>query len=166
MWVPLASPWNESTLGGIVATNFNAPLRMRYGALRDLVLTATVALPNGRVIRAGRPLVKNVAGYDISKLFVGSYGTLGVITDVTLKLAPLPRARQSHRAGGRPGARAGLGRAALARVPGGFGLAVVPGLRVAGHIFALCSRLHGGRLRRRCPGRVGPGAQRSAHRNF
>ena len=95
MWVPLASPWNESTLGGIVATNFNAPLRMRYGALHDLVLTATVALPNGRVIRAGRPLVKNVAGYDIPKLFVGSYGTLGVITDVTLKLAPLPRARAS-----------------------------------------------------------------------
>ncbi len=95
MWVPLGSPWNKSTLGGIVAANFNAPLRMRYGALRDLVLTAIVALPNGRVIRAGRPLVKNVAGYDIPKLFVGSYGTLGVITDVTLKLAPLPRARAS-----------------------------------------------------------------------
>jgi D-lactate dehydrogenase (cytochrome) len=93
MWVPLVSPWSESTLGGIVATNFNAPLRMRYGAVRDLMLAATVALPNGRVIRAGRPVVKNVAGLDLPKLFIGSFGTLGVITDVSLKLAPLPRAR-------------------------------------------------------------------------
>ncbi len=95
MWVPLASPWPEATVGGVVATNFNAPLRMRYGAARDLVLAATVALPDGRVIRAGRPVVKNVAGYDLPKLFVGSYGTLGLLADVTLKLAPLPRARAS-----------------------------------------------------------------------
>ncbi|MBK9714970.1 MAG: FAD-binding protein [Kouleothrix sp.] len=95
MWVPLASPWPEATVGGVVAANFNAPLRMRYGAARDLVLAATVALPDGRVIRAGRPVVKNVAGYDLPKLFVGSYGTLGLLADVTLKLAPLPRARAS-----------------------------------------------------------------------
>ena len=95
MWVPLFSPWKESTIGGIIATNFNAPLRMRYGSVRDLVLASTVVLPDGRVIRAGRPVVKNVAGYDMPKLFVGSHGTLGLITDVTLKLAPLPRARAS-----------------------------------------------------------------------
>lgn len=95
LWVPLVSPWPQATIGGIVATNFNAPLRMRYGALRDLVLAATVVLPDGRVIRAGRPVVKNVAGYDLPKLFVGSYGTLGLLTDVSLKLAPLPRARAS-----------------------------------------------------------------------
>lgn len=95
MWVPLASPWADATVGGIVATNLNAPLRMRYGGMRDLVLAATVALPHGRVIRAGRPVVKNVAGYDLTKLFVGSHGTLGLITDVTLKLAPLPRMRAS-----------------------------------------------------------------------
>jgi D-lactate dehydrogenase (cytochrome) len=94
-WVPLVSPWPAATLGGIVATNFNAPLRMRYGygALRDLVLAATVILPDGRVIRAGRPLVKNVAGYDMVKLFVGSFGTLGLIADVSLKVLSLPRAR-------------------------------------------------------------------------
>jgi len=92
MGVPLVSPWPASTVGGIVATNFNAPLRMRYGGVRDLVLAATVVLPNGRVIRAGRPVVKNVAGYDLPKLFVGAHGTLGLIADVTLKLAPLPRA--------------------------------------------------------------------------
>lgn len=80
-------------MGGIVSANFNAPLRMRYGGVRDVVLALTVALPDGRVLRAGRPVVKNVAGYDIAKLFIGSYGTLGLITDVTLKLSPLPRAR-------------------------------------------------------------------------
>lgn len=95
MWVPLVSPWPAATVGGIVATNFNAPLRMRYGGLRDLVLAATVALPDGRLIRAGRPVVKNVAGYDLPKLYVGSHGTLGLLADVTLKLAPLPRARAS-----------------------------------------------------------------------
>lgn len=95
MTVPLASPWANATVGGIVATNLNAPLRMRYGGLRDLVLAATVALPRGHVIRTGRPVVKNVAGYDLPKLLVGSHGTLGLMTDVTLKLLPLPRARAS-----------------------------------------------------------------------
>jgi D-lactate dehydrogenase (cytochrome) len=95
MWAPLASPWPEATVGGIVAANANGPLRMRYGGARDLLLAATVALPDGRVIRAGRPVVKNVAGYDLPKLYVGSRGTLGLLADVTLKLAPLPRARAS-----------------------------------------------------------------------
>jgi D-lactate dehydrogenase (cytochrome) len=78
-----------------MASNFNAPLRMRYGAIRDLVLAATMVLPDGRIIRIGRPVVKNVAGYDLHRLFVGSYGTLGVITEATLRLYPLPRARAS-----------------------------------------------------------------------
>ena len=95
VWVPLISPWRESTIGGIVATNFNAPLRMRYGALRDLILAITTVLPNGRIIRAGKPVVKNVAGYDLPKLFIGSYGTLGLMTDVTFKLMPFPRARST-----------------------------------------------------------------------
>ena len=55
MWVPLVSPWPEATVGGIVASNFNAPLRSRYGGIRDLVLAVTTVLPDGRVIRAGRP---------------------------------------------------------------------------------------------------------------
>ena len=95
MWVPLASPWPMSTLGGLVATNFNAPLRMRYGGMRDLVLAITAVLPDGRIIHAGRPVVKNVAGYDMPKLFTGSHGTLGLITDVTLKLLSFPRTRAS-----------------------------------------------------------------------
>jgi D-lactate dehydrogenase (cytochrome) len=95
MWVPWMSPWPNSTIGGIIATNINAPQRMRYGAIRDTVLAATIALPNGRVIRVGRAVVKNVAGYDLPRLFVGSHGTLGLITDVTLKLQPQPRVRAS-----------------------------------------------------------------------
>lgn len=91
MWVPLASPWADATVGGIVATAWNAPLRMRYGSLRDNLLAATLALPNGRAIAAGRPVVKNVAGYDLPKLLVGSHGTLGLLADVTLKLYPTPR---------------------------------------------------------------------------
>lgn len=93
--VPLASPWPGATIGGLVAANMNAPLRMRYGAIRDLLLCATVALADGRVIRAGRPVIKNVAGFDLVKLFVGSHGTLGLLSDLTLKFTAQPRSRRS-----------------------------------------------------------------------
>lgn len=92
---PLATPWLDATVGGLLATNLNAPQRMRYGGWRDNVLAVKAALPDGRVLRAGRPVVKNVAGYDLAKLFVGSHGSLGVMTEVTLKLTPLPRLRQT-----------------------------------------------------------------------
>ena len=95
VWTPLASPWPEATVGGIVGSNFNAPLRMRYGAIRDLLLAMTVVMPDGRIIRAGKPVVKNVAGYDLPKLHVGAQGSLGLIADVSLKLLPLPRSRES-----------------------------------------------------------------------
>ena len=91
--LPLVSPWDETTLGGLVAANLNAPLRTRYGGIRDLLLCMTVILPDGRVIDAGKPLVKNVAGYDLPKLFVGSFGCLGMITSVTFKVLAPPRAR-------------------------------------------------------------------------
>jgi glycolate oxidase subunit GlcD len=91
MQVPLASPWPHATIGGLMAANVNAPLRMRYGSMRDLVICATVVLADGKQIRVGRPVIKNVAGYDLVKVFVGSYGTLGLIAHVTLKLTPVPR---------------------------------------------------------------------------
>ncbi len=94
-WLPLASPYPTATIGGLVATNTNAPLRMRYGAIRDLVLCATVALADGRVIRTGRPVIKNVAGYDLTKVFIGSRGTLGLLTDITLKIVVPPRSRRT-----------------------------------------------------------------------
>jgi D-lactate dehydrogenase (cytochrome) len=92
-YLPLVSPWDETTLGGLVAANLNAPLRSRYGGIRDLLLCMTVILPDGRVIDAGKPLVKNVAGYDLPKLFVGSFGCLGMITSVTFKVLAHPKAR-------------------------------------------------------------------------
>ena len=91
----LISPWSDATIGGLIATNTNAPLRVRYGAIRDQVLCMTVALPDGRVIRTGRPIVKNVAGYDLTKAFIGSYGTLGLICDVALKISAQPRERRT-----------------------------------------------------------------------
>ena len=93
--IALASPWPEASIGGLVATNTNAPLRMRYGSIRDLILSSTVALTDGRIIRTGRPIVKNVAGYDLTKVFIGSHGTLGLLADVTLKLMSQPRTRRT-----------------------------------------------------------------------
>ena len=93
--VPLVSPWRETTVGGIVATNLNSPQRMRYGSVRDVVLCCTVALTDGRLVRAGRAVVKNVAGYDLPKVLVGSYGTLGLLTDVTFKVVAKPRSQQT-----------------------------------------------------------------------
>ncbi len=111
MQAPLAAPWAGATLGGLVATNVNSPQRLRYGGIRDLLMATTVALADGRVIRAGRPVVKNVAGYDLPKLFVGSHGTLGLITDLTFKLAPLPaRPQNAGLACGRLAPRVSLGR--------------------------------------------------------
>jgi D-lactate dehydrogenase (cytochrome) len=91
----LCSPWPAATVGDLLSANVNPPHRTRYGALRDNLLSTTVALADGRVIQAGRVVVKNVAGYDLPKLLVGGYGTLGLMTEVTLKLYPRPRAQQS-----------------------------------------------------------------------
>ncbi len=91
----LVSPWPDATVGGLIAANVNGPQRMRYGGVRDNLLSTTVALADGRVIQAGRVVVKNVAGYDVTKLFVGSYGTLGMMADATLKLIPKPRAQRT-----------------------------------------------------------------------
>ncbi len=79
-----------ATLGGTVAANINGARRMLYGGVRDLVIGMKMVLANGQQIKAGGRVVKNVAGYDMCKLFVGSLGTLGVITEVTFKLAPIP----------------------------------------------------------------------------
>jgi D-lactate dehydrogenase (cytochrome) len=87
-----ASPWGDASLGGLIATNTNSPLRMRYGSLADQILAMTIVLGDGRMIRAGRPVVKNVAGYDLPKLMVGSFGSLGLIADITFKLQVRPQA--------------------------------------------------------------------------
>ncbi len=81
---------DQATIGGVVATGDSGPLRQRYGAPRDLILGITVALSDGTVARAGGKVIKNVAGYDLAKLFTGSFGTLGLIVEVVMRLHPRP----------------------------------------------------------------------------
>ena len=86
---------HRATVGGVIATNDSGVLRRRYGSLRDLVLGMTIVLADGTIARSGGKVVKNVAGYDLPKLLTGSFGTLGVITEVTFRLHPLPAATLS-----------------------------------------------------------------------
>ncbi|HEY2600871.1 MAG TPA: FAD-binding oxidoreductase [Thermoleophilaceae bacterium] len=79
-----------ATVGGVVASGDSGPLRHRYGAPRDLVLGMTIALSDGTVAKSGSKVIKNVAGYDLAKLFSGSFGTLGLILQVAVRLHPQP----------------------------------------------------------------------------
>ena len=79
---------DEATIGGVVATGDSGPLRHRYGGPRDLILGITVALSDGTVAKAGGKVIKNVAGYDLAKLFTGSFGTLGFVVEVVMRLHP------------------------------------------------------------------------------
>lgn len=85
----------KATLGGIVATADAGTWRQRYGGVRDLVLGIAFARADGAIAKAGGRVVKNVAGYDLMKLFTGSYGTLGILTEITFRLYPLPEATQT-----------------------------------------------------------------------
>jgi len=90
-FIPFDPPLPErSTIGGIVATNLNGPRRGSYGSVRDLIIGMKVILASGEIVKAGGKVVKNVAGYDMCKLFTGSLGTLGIIAEVTLRVAPIP----------------------------------------------------------------------------
>jgi glycolate oxidase FAD binding subunit len=79
-----------ATIGGIVATADSGPLRHRYGGVRDLVVGTTVVLSDGSVAKSGGKVIKNVAGYDLAKLFAGSFGTLGLIATISVRLHPDP----------------------------------------------------------------------------
>jgi glycolate oxidase FAD binding subunit len=88
--------WPErATIGGVLSTNDSGALRLRFGALRDLIIGVTIALPDGTLASSGGKVVKNVAGYDLPKLVTGAFGTLGVITRAVFRLHPLPRATKS-----------------------------------------------------------------------
>src|ERR1700733_13867084 len=82
----------DATVGGVVATGTTGPRRFRYGAPRDLLIGITVVRADGVVAHSGGKVVKNVAGYDLGKLFSGSQGTLGLITEATFRLHPRPAA--------------------------------------------------------------------------
>ena len=90
MYAPDPSSFEISTIGGNLATNAGGLRCVKYGVTRDSALGLEVVLADGRIIRTGRRTVKGVAGYDLTSLFVGSEGTLGVITSATLRLRPRP----------------------------------------------------------------------------
>ena len=87
---PPLGPADEATIGGVAATGDSGPMRHRYGEPRDLIVGATVAFSDGSIAKSGGKVIKNVAGYDLAKLFAGSFGTLGLILSVSVRLHPLP----------------------------------------------------------------------------
>lgn len=92
-YLPLDPPHGDAgTLGGVLATNASGVLRTSFGTARDLVIGARVVQADGTVVRSGGQVVKNVAGYDLNKMYIGSLGTLGILAEVNLKLQPLPAA--------------------------------------------------------------------------
>ena len=94
-WLPLDPPHGQDlTVGALLAENLSGPRRFSYGTVRDYLLGLTVVLADNRVIHSGGKVVKNVAGYDLLKLFIGARGSLGVIVSATFKLRPLPEAEE------------------------------------------------------------------------
>ncbi|HEY9473049.1 MAG TPA: FAD-binding oxidoreductase, partial [Mycobacteriales bacterium] len=93
-WLALDPPSAAAgaTVGGLLATGDAGPHRLVHGALRDLVIGLTVVLADGTVARAGGHVIKNVAGYDLGKLFAGSLGAFGLITELVLRVHPRPQA--------------------------------------------------------------------------
>jgi len=94
-WWPVEPPCAEhATLGGVLATNTSGPKRLLYGTARDLLIGIKVVHADGTISKAGGKVTKNVTGYDMMKLYIGSLGTLAVIVEATLKLRPLPTVQQ------------------------------------------------------------------------
>src|SRR5258708_768949 len=94
-WLPIDPPNAEQlSIGSLLATNVSGPRRFGFGTIRDFVIGLQVVLADGRIIHSGGKVVKNVAGYDLMKLFIGSHGSLGIIVEVTFKVLPLPETEQ------------------------------------------------------------------------
>lgn len=108
----LDPPGADATMGGVMAAADSGPLRARYGGVRDLVVGMRIVLADGTAAKSGGQVIKNVAGYDLAKLFAGSFGTLGAITEVSVRLHP--RSPQTVTALGHADHPAGLARGAQA----------------------------------------------------
>jgi FAD/FMN-containing dehydrogenase len=116
-WLPIDPPDDGgATLGGVVATGLGGPHSFGFGWPRSFVIGMRVVLADGRSIKAGGNVVKNVAGYDLCKLFTGSYGTLGLITELTFKLRPLPAESRTVVASGSLAALITAGRKAFGQL--------------------------------------------------
>ncbi len=93
-WLPLDPPCPErATVGGVIAANLNGPARFSQGTVRDFLIGIKVVRADGTLIKGGGQVVKNVAGYDLPKLYCGSFGTLGVIVEATFMIRPRPEAQ-------------------------------------------------------------------------
>src|SRR5262249_34365929 len=94
--IPLDPPFgDEATVGGVIAANSSGPRRRLYGTARDVVIGMEFATLEGKLVQTGGMVVKNVAGLDMAKLMIGSFGTLAAITVVNFKLAPMPEVERS-----------------------------------------------------------------------
>ncbi|MGZ4964862.1 MAG: FAD-binding oxidoreductase [Limisphaerales bacterium] len=93
-WLPIDPPNASITIQQLLASNASGPRRFGFGTVRDYVIGMAVVLADGRLIHSGGKVVKNVAGYDLMKLFIGDKGTLGIVVEVTFKLRPIPEAER------------------------------------------------------------------------
>jgi glycolate oxidase FAD binding subunit len=98
-FLPLETAFETATIGGAIATNDSGPRRHRYGTPRDVLIGVRLATADGRLVKAGGNVVKNVAGYDLCRLLSGSFGSLAAIVSATFKLSPLPHASSTVTAG-------------------------------------------------------------------
>jgi glycolate oxidase FAD binding subunit len=105
-WTALLGARGEPTLGGVVAANLSGPRRPKAGAARDHVLGFSAVSGRGEVFKAGGKVVKNVTGYDLMKLMAGSWGTLAIMTELTIKVLPAPRTEATLLLFGLPDIRA------------------------------------------------------------
>jgi glycolate oxidase FAD binding subunit len=95
-WLAIDPPLPDTaTIGGIISTNISGPRRLRFGAVRDQIIGIRIALADGTIAKGGGKVVKNVAGYDLAKLFCGALGTLGVVVAASFRLYPLPKRRRT-----------------------------------------------------------------------
>lgn len=127
-----------STIGGIVASGDCGPLAHRYGGPRDLVVGATVALADGTIARSGGTVIKNVAGYDVAKLFCGAFGTLGLILSVNVRLHPR-QATVTATATATDGGRLAAGARVIAALPAELDALDVAWENGAGRLLARCA---------------------------